>query len=316
MALRMLSTIGRIAMAFRFLGNTALWTQIKMAAIPIAIGAAILLVLIAFEDIYKWLKGEKGTTVMEFLDAKYFGGGLRDKIVELWDLFKDILEWDKQAIKNIVKWIDDVYNAAKSKINAIKPYLTALGLMITGIITLDANAIKTGYDLFKTLLGKKADKLHSEGKKTITEKIVGPLRSVRSYMEEPDPFEKKIARVKGIAGMGGGIGNFAGDVGNWMQLPWFAKQIGEGLQVMNLWGAAGYYKDKLNKKLSEIEKDIQATPGQDTTGGSNREGCQAHERNHRTRCENHTPAAGVQLPERRVSERRNKAFELRSAGCG
>ena len=263
--LKVLSTIGKITMALNIFGNAALLANLKAAAIPIAIGAAVLLVLALFEDIYKWISGEKGTSIMDFLDAKYFGGGLRDKVLELWDLFKDILEWDKQAIKNTVKWINDVYNAAKAKIDAIRPYLEALGLMIAGIITLDANAIKTGYDLFKTLLKERADKLHGEGKKTTTEKTMGGLRGFRSYLEEPDPLENKIGRVKKVTGMAGGIGNFAGDVGNWMQLPWFAKQIGEGLQMMNLWGSAGYYKDKLNKKYHPRYSPLQG----DSTGYNN-----------------------------------------------
>lgn len=174
-AMKLLGMIGAIGMAINNLANLALGANVKIALIPIAIGAAIALALLLFEDIYKWLKGGKGATVMEMLDKKFFGGKMRDNILKIWDDFKTFKKWMDAFVQDFYGWIGDIYNITVEYIGKIKPLLAALGEMVVGIVTLNPVKIKEGYDRFKNTLAEAADELKAKGIENVPGRAAGFL---------------------------------------------------------------------------------------------------------------------------------------------
>lgn len=90
--------IAGLARSWMMAGNAALWAQIKMAAIPIAIGAGIAILALAIEDIIGYFQGRKSVTGLildnlEGIGAKFeaFLGPILDKV--------------KAFAQNVGKWI-------------------------------------------------------------------------------------------------------------------------------------------------------------------------------------------------------------------
>lgn len=90
--------IWKMAAAWRGAGTAAMWAQIKMAAIPLAIGATVVALALILEDIVGYFQGRKSITGIILKDL--------DNIGDKFEKFVGpILERIKNFAKNVGKWL-------------------------------------------------------------------------------------------------------------------------------------------------------------------------------------------------------------------
>ena len=103
--------LGLLALSFGRVGNAAVIAKLKMLALPIAVGAAFIGLLLIIEDIVGYLDGKKSVTGMLLGDDG--GSGLIDRFTSgitsmMERLTKMIAEFGTKAGRAIVGWFDSL----------------------------------------------------------------------------------------------------------------------------------------------------------------------------------------------------------------
>ena len=99
-----LMLIGSFVMKFKAIGNVMFWVQAKAMAVPLAIGAAIVGVMLLIDDFINWQQGNKSvlglmlgdystaTSPLSKLFSMDFVDGVKKTILELWNWIKNLFD--------------------------------------------------------------------------------------------------------------------------------------------------------------------------------------------------------------------------------
>jgi hypothetical protein len=132
-AMKFISGIGNLTMAiagglvtaFRTLGNAALMAQVKMAAIPLAIGAAVVAVLLILEDLYAFFDGRDSLfgLLMEKFEGYDFGQIIRSLLDKGLAVFAEYSEKFKTYLADLFTFdnVEGLFSdIAKGMLSAIQ----------------------------------------------------------------------------------------------------------------------------------------------------------------------------------------------------
>ena len=131
-----LTAIGNVAQgmvalttSIRLMGTAALIAQAKLLAIPLLIGAAILVAILAFQDLYAYVKGEKSLYghLVDKLLADY---PRLQKLLRV--TFGDIISWIKEQWEVLVNWMGEKLSPLLKPLATIKGWAGSAGGKITG----------------------------------------------------------------------------------------------------------------------------------------------------------------------------------------
>lgn len=225
-AVKFLSAIGNMAiavgsglvLAFRSVGNAALIAQVKMFAIPIAIGLAIAAIALLIEDVVAFFQGRDSITgkIIKALEGVDIAGVLRSKFNAATSVVRDFANKVSSWLDNLFDMPDlelDIAGAVKNALQGISEFfdgLTFEGLvsklsdLLLGLFTGEgvAGAIFNFFFVAFQSIGDAIIRVVIGAAGVIADTIKGIFTGIMDFSGEDGTITKGVSAVKGFFGFG------------------------------------------------------------------------------------------------------------------
>ncbi len=199
-------SLGKAVWAFRLLGNEGLLAQIKLAAIPLAIGAAFVALLLIIEDVVAYFQGRKSVTGAM---VKNFDG-LADGLFKKFDEWKDkAVAFAKSVAESFTGFLLDLKPEDFKKFGDIILKALSLALITSGLaIELGLAVGKAIFDGIEKAMREKSPMLASLifGEDVAKNTKLNAIKAMREAGKSTDEINAELQKIdaeqkKGIGGV-------------------------------------------------------------------------------------------------------------------
>lgn len=258
--------LGRAVMAFRLLGSAGLIAQLEIAAIPIAIGAAFVALILIIEDVVAYFQGRKSLTgiILNNFD------GLADKLFAQFDAISEkATAFAKKIAESITNYLLDIDEEKIKKLGELILKVLDLALITGGL------ALKLGIAIGEAIVDGIESAMRTKAP-ALARLIFGEdlakdakFQAAKAGMAAGDSAANINQNLSDINAKenSGGVGKFINDAGS---------KIFSMLGGKNLDDLAAQSRDlnAVTQKINEIKSanqfpDVPPTPGAKPTGDVN-----------------------------------------------